>query len=142
MTTKFNIDDEPRMYMLVRTDIPAMTIPKAFGQAGHAILNAWYLCFQRNPDLARRYVELGGQGKISLRANSLDVIMKAASKAKELGIPYFVVRDAGRTCLEPGTITMMGLGPTTKREASDIVKRLQLLKDQDMGIKSLDTPGE
>jgi PTH2 family peptidyl-tRNA hydrolase len=131
MATDFNVDDEPRMYMLVRTDIPGMTLSKALGQAGHAILNAWYKCFKTDPVRAETYVNHDGQGKVALRAKNLEVIEKAITKAEELGIPYYMVQDAGRTCIDPGTVTMLGLGPTTKREADPIVKRLQLLKDSD-----------
>jgi len=127
-----DIKDELVMYFVVRCDLESLSYSKAMGQIGHATLMSFHELYQRDIDLALDYMSSPGQPKIILKGKNLAVLEKTKAKADELGIPNFLVRDEGRTVLEPGTATILGVGPVYKSKAADVVKRLQLLKDDDM----------
>ena len=48
--------------------------------------------------------------------------------AKRRGLPSFLVRDAGLTELEPGTVTCLGIGPEREEEIDRITGDLPLLR--------------
>lgn len=52
-----------------------------------------------------------GQKKIVLQANGEDAIFALAEKADTEGLPHAIVRDAGHTQLDPGTVTALAVGP-------------------------------
>ena len=52
-----------------------------------------------------------GQTKIVLGVDSEAELFELADVAKREGLPHAVVRDAGRTQLDPGTVTALAVGP-------------------------------
>jgi PTH2 family peptidyl-tRNA hydrolase len=48
-------------------------------------------------------------------------------KAKEQGIPYYLVADAGHTQVEAGSKTVLGLGPATARQLDVVTGEMKLL---------------
>ena len=122
---------EPRMWCVMRCDLPELSWPKALGQAGHAFVMSLAACFEYAPERALAYMRHPSQGKIILRAKSLDDLLKVQAKANEAGIPCALVTDEGRTCLDAGTTTCLGIGPSTLEAAGGVIKRLQVLKESD-----------
>ena len=55
--------------------------------------------------------------------------MALKEKADSLNVPYYLVRDAGRTEVEPGTMTVGAFGPGKVSEIDKITGNLELLKD-------------
>lgn len=53
--------------------------------------------------------------------------MELISKAKALGIVYYLVRDAGRTQIAAGSKTVLALGPAPKEILDKITGHLKLL---------------
>jgi PTH2 family peptidyl-tRNA hydrolase len=66
-----------------------------------------------------------GSTKIVLGANEKEW----AKLLEEAGNNCFIITDAGRTEVEPGTQTVMCFWPRTKSSRSKSLKRLQILKD-------------
>jgi PTH2 family peptidyl-tRNA hydrolase len=52
-----------------------------------------------------------GQKKIVLRAESDSQLFELADSAETKGLPHAVVRDAGHTQLDSGTVTALAVGP-------------------------------
>jgi PTH2 family peptidyl-tRNA hydrolase len=52
-----------------------------------------------------------GQKKVVLQANGDSALFELADKAERDGLPHAIVRDAGHTQLEPGTVTALAVGP-------------------------------
>ena len=48
-------------------------------------------------------------------------------KAKELKIPTTVIRDAGKTQIEPNTLTCCGFGPDFSNKLDKLTGHLKLL---------------
>ena len=68
-----------------------------------------------------------GMAKIVVAINSEKDLLELKNKADNLKIPNYLVRDAGRTEVEPGTITVCAVGPGRASEIDKITGSLDLL---------------
>ncbi|XP_044009772.1 peptidyl-tRNA hydrolase 2, mitochondrial [Aphidius gifuensis] len=125
---KNGMPKEPyKMVLVVRTDI-LMTKGKVASQCSHAAVE----CFSKSSKniMQKKNVESWmflGQPKIVLKINSEDSIIKLSDDAKKIGLVTSLIRDAGRTQLEPGTISVLGIGPGPNRLIDKITSHLKLL---------------
>lgn len=122
------------VYIIVNKDLN-MSLGKTCAQVGHAIQ---YLCqryfsiwhshekapTERTENLISDYLEWSVEGqstKIVLGADS-----KEFNKLKESELEPFIVTDAGKTELIPGTETILCFWPMEK-DSNKMIKRLRLL---------------
>jgi PTH2 family peptidyl-tRNA hydrolase len=61
-----------------------------------------------------------GQKKVVLAADGESQLFELADEAEREGLAHAVVRDAGHTQLEPGTVTALAVGPAR----DDLVDRV------------------
>ena len=66
-----------------------------------------------------------GQKKVVLKASQKE-ILKIEREAKEMGIITIVIKDAGLTQLEPGTLTAMAMGPDEEEKLDELTGHLPL----------------
>jgi len=97
-----------------------MSAGKMAAQACHASLGA----FERANSAVKENWEKQSQKKVVVKSNDL---VKLKQMADDLDIPNFLVKDAGLTELEPGTITALGLGPDEEEKIDKITGSLELL---------------
>lgn len=72
--------------------------------------------------------EATGCAKICLKADGNETSLLALQrKARDLKLVCAIVRDAGHTQVDPGTITVMGLGPAPVQEIDKVTGHLKLL---------------
>ena len=64
--------------------------------------------------------------KITLKIPSVDVMMELQESARTAGIPHCLIRDAGHTQIDPGTKTVLALGPSLASELAPITVRCAL----------------
>ncbi len=96
-----------KMVLAVRTDVN-MLKGKMMAQCAHAALGLYM-----NND-KHQYVRIWnelGQAKIVVKIHSRKEMHELARQASALGIPNYIVRDAGRTQVEAGTETVIAIGP-------------------------------
>jgi len=67
-----------------------------------------------------------GAKKITVKGAWADVA-KAARLAKKWGVTYYLVHDAGKTQIEPGTATVLAVGPAPEKVVDLITGHLPLL---------------
>lgn len=108
--------------IVARTDL-GMSQGKLAAQVAHASITAYD---RTREDDATRWRD-GGQKKVVLAANDESDIFHLAAAAKHAGLPHAVIRDAGHTQLEPGTVTALAIGPATETEIDRITGDLSLL---------------
>jgi PTH2 family peptidyl-tRNA hydrolase len=108
--------------IIIRTDLK-MDKGKIAAQAAHASLGA--VKKARKSDIA--LWERQGGKKIVLKVGSLRALKSLYRKAKSDRLPCFLVRDAGLTQVEGGSLTTVGIGPTADRKVDKIIKNLKLL---------------
>jgi PTH2 family peptidyl-tRNA hydrolase len=110
--------------IVVRSDIK-MTCGKRCGQVSHASIGS----FCKAPYFTKKAWLLEGQCKIVLKVSNETEFYDIAIIASKLGIPHFIVEDAGRTELEPGTVTAIGIGPAKTCDMDKITGKLSLFKE-------------
>lgn len=110
-----------KQVMAVRTDL-GMGIGKIAAQVAHASLMAYEEASQR----ARSSWKGQGQKKVVVKVDGESQLLELADKARAAGLPYAVVRDAGHTQLDPGTLTTLGIGPADEETIDRITGDLSL----------------
>ncbi|KAH3675546.1 hypothetical protein WICMUC_002635 [Wickerhamomyces mucosus] len=124
-----NIPGETKMALIIRTDLK-MTKGKVAAQCAHAALGSYKLMSlngseSENLELLKRW-ESHGQAKITLQCKSKDDLDLLFAKAISLNINSYLVRDAGRTQIEPGSVTVLALGPAPKNILDQVTGDLKL----------------
>jgi PTH2 family peptidyl-tRNA hydrolase len=92
--------------IVARTDI-GMGRGKLAAQVAHASLSA----YEDADDRTRKKWKGEGQKKVVLKGGSEDELFRLAEKARAEGLPHAIIRDAGHTQLDPGTVTALAVGP-------------------------------
>ncbi|XP_023320531.1 peptidyl-tRNA hydrolase 2, mitochondrial isoform X2 [Eurytemora carolleeae] len=95
-----------KMVLVVRTDL-GMQKGKAAAQCAHAALACYKKALKSHPDALASW-ERTGQAKVCLKTDSEESLLELAGKARETGITWSIVRDAGRTQV-PQTINILDL---------------------------------
>ena len=101
--------------IVARADL-GMGAGKLAAQVAHAALSAYEDADRR----ARTEWKGAGQKKVVLGADGEEAIFRLADAAEREGLPHAVVRDAGHTQVDPGTVTALAVGPG----ADDAVDRV------------------
>ncbi len=114
-----------KQIIVVRADLQ-MGKGKLAAQSSHASLSSFQKTSRKEPEIAKRW-EAEGQKKVVLKVQSEAELLEYFQKAKEAGIPCELIRDAGHTQVEPGTITCLGAGPWNENELDSIFGKLKLL---------------
>ncbi|KAI3338579.1 PTH2-domain-containing protein [Ustulina deusta] len=128
-----NPNEECKLVLVVRTDL-GMTKGKIAAQCSHATL-ACYKTLSRSATRQPKSAEAGilqrwerlGQAKIAVQVKSQDELLTLMSKARSLGVTAEVIQDAGRTQIDPGSLTVLGVGPAPKSLVDQITGGLKLL---------------
>ncbi len=108
---------------IVTNDIP-MSPGKLAAQVAHAAVDCVLRLRKKNPSLVEKWVD-EGQKKVVLKADveEMEALMK---KANSTGLCTSLIRDAGRTELEPGTVTALAIGPAEESKIDKITGQLPL----------------
>ena len=118
-----------KMVFLVRQDLN-MGTGKIAAQVGHAVLGAYKnVSYNKDPlqiDLLNAW-EDNSQAKIVLKVKNKEDLLEIEKKAREANINTYMVCDAGRTQIEPGSITVCALGPHYSSTIDKITGHLRLL---------------
>ncbi|ELY60313.1 MULTISPECIES: peptidyl-tRNA hydrolase Pth2 [Natronococcus] len=101
--------------IVARTDI-GMGQGKLAAQVAHASLSAYEKADKRTRDQWKS----GGQKKVVLKGESERQLHELSEIAESRGLPSAVIRDAGHTQLESGTVTALAVGPGDE----DVVDRV------------------
>ena len=116
------MEPEFKQVIVVRKDLK-LDKGKLSAQVAHGSLEA----YKKADEKAKEEWELQGSKKVVVKAENLQELMKIKDRVKELNLPYAVIRDAGRTQLQPGTVTVLGIGPADSRKLDPVTKDLKLL---------------
>lgn len=98
-----------KMVFVANTDL-RMGVGKVAAQVGHAVLGLYQFLeaqFDQKPGI--REWESRGAKKIVLKGNSTQHLLDLKQKALELQIPNILIHDAGKTQLDPGSLTVLAL---------------------------------
>ncbi|CAJ2510981.1 Uu.00g066060.m01.CDS01 [Anthostomella pinea] len=114
-------NEECKLVLVVRTDLGmtkacyktlSRAATKTPGAPAARILQRW---------------ERLGQAKIAVQTQSEDELLELMGRARSLGVTSEVIQDAGRTQIDPGSLTVLGVGPAPKSLVDQITGGLKLL---------------
>lgn len=107
--------------IVARTDL-GMGQGKLAAQVAHASLSA----YEDTPAGARKEWKGDGQTKVVLKGDGERTLFELADRAEREGLPHAVIRDAGRTQLDPGTVTALAVGPGEESAVDRVTGDLSL----------------
>jgi peptidyl-tRNA hydrolase, PTH2 family len=98
---------------------------KLAAHVAHASLEAYKKAKAKDQDIVDEW-ESEGQKKIVVKVENEHEMVLLFEKAKKT-VPCALIRDAGLTQIEPGTITCLALGPWIDAEVDKFTNTLKLL---------------
>lgn len=110
-----------KQVIVVRSDLD-IGVGKLAAQVAHAAVSA---ADAADPDDRNAWLA-GGQRKVVLRVPTKAALEDLERSAVRLGFPTALITDAGRTELDPGTVTTLGIGPAREDELDTLTGDLPL----------------
>jgi PTH2 family peptidyl-tRNA hydrolase len=107
--------------IVARADI-GMGEGKLAAQVAHASLQA----YEAAAGSAQREWKGQGQKKIVLQGDSESQLQDLAESARIEGVAHALIRDAGHTQLDPGTVTALAVGPAAEDAVDAVTGDLSL----------------
>ncbi len=114
--------DEIKFDIVVRKDLD-MSCGKIAAQVGHACSSVVY----NNIEYVSNWINYGNQRKAVLKVKTEKELIDLIKNAKELRILTTAIRDAGKTQIEPNTLTCCGFGPDSSNRLHKLTGHLKLL---------------
>ncbi len=111
-----------KQVIAVRKDLK-LSRGKLAAQAAHASLDA----YRRADGKVRQAWEQEGSKKVVVGVDGLRELEELHRKARTFRFPCALIRDAGRTEVEPGTVTALGIGPVRESDADRLTGNLKML---------------
>ncbi|CAK9799748.1 Peptidyl-tRNA hydrolase [Anthophora plagiata] len=124
---KYSKDGHYKMVLIVRSDIP-MGKGKIAAQCAHAAVEC---CRQVSVNVEYQQMFESwlqqGQPKITLKVSNEKNLISLARSARKSGLIISIIKDAGKTQLQPGTVSTLGIGPGPKQQIDELTCNLKLL---------------
>ena len=98
---------------------------KIAAHAAHASITGYEIVMKRNPEVVEAWLN-EGQKKIVLKIGGENEILELYKRVKGK-VPCELIKDAGLTQVEPGTIICLVVGPWSEGEIDKFTKDLKLL---------------
>lgn len=117
--------EEYKQVIVVRTDLK-MSKGKLAAQVAHAAVSALLETLKEHKEWVNEWIKQG-QKKVILRVESEKELLDIYERAKIKQLPVALIIDAGRTELQPGTKTCVGIGPASSKRIDEVTGELKLL---------------
>ncbi len=114
--------NEYKQCIVIRDDLK-LSKGKLAVQVAHAAVSASEWADRRTLDKWKE----GGQKKVVLRVATIKDLFHLKEVARRQGLPTAMIQDAGLTEIEPGTVTVLGIGPAKIEDIDKITGNLKLL---------------
>lgn len=115
-----NSENETKQVIVVRKDLK-LSKGKLAAQVAHAAVSA-----AEKSRYKKNWMDQD-QAKVILKCENEKELLEIFQQAKDSGLPAKLISDAGRTELEPGEKTCVGIGPYPIDEIDKITGKLKLL---------------
>ena len=117
--------EEYKLVVLVRNDVK-MGKGKIAAQVAHAAVDCALHSEKKDKKSFDAWYS-SGQAKVVLKVDSMEQLSEYMTLARSQGLHTSVIVDAGRTQIEPGTVTCMGIGPAPVSALDKVTGDLKML---------------
>ena len=117
--------NEVTMVLVTRDDLK-LSKGKLAAQCSHAAVNCAIMAKKKAARLYERWNNVGAR-KIVLRAEDESHLRQLYAKSLAGGLVCSLIKDAGHTEIPPGTVTVLGIGPSPRSAVDAITGDLKLL---------------
>ena len=107
--------------ILIRKDLK-LPKGKLAAQAAHASTES--LLKSHKDDISKWRSQ--GMKKVVLKVENKSELLKYKNMADDAGLVNALITDAGRTVVEPGTVTCLGIGPDKEEKIDKVTGRLKM----------------
>lgn len=115
-----------KQVLIVRLDLK-LGRGKLAAQCAHASLQAYLNAVRKNEVAVNEWLSSGAQ-KVVLKTENEKSLLLLFEQLKKIFPSYpALIRDAGHTQIEPGTLTCVGIGPLPENELDKFTGKLKLL---------------
>ncbi len=114
--------DKMKLVILVRKDID-LSKGKMSVQCSHASVDA---SLKADKKILEEWKKQGMK-KVVLEVNDESDLLKYKKDAESLKLKTSLIKDAGLTEVEPGTITCLGIGPNTEEKINKVTGKLKII---------------
>ncbi len=111
-----------KQVIVVRDDLK-LSKGKLAAQAAHASLEAY---LKADKDAISSW-QATGVKKVVLKVSDLKELMDIYNKLKSMKFKPALIKDAGHTEIEPGTVTCLGVGPVEENDINKVTGHLKML---------------
>ena len=111
-----------KQVILVREDLK-LPKGKLAAQCSHASVDTILKSDKKIVELWKKE----GAKKVILKVKDEKELFKYKEMAEDLGLKTALITDAGRTVLEPGTITCLGIGPDLEDRIDKVSGKLKMM---------------
>lgn len=111
-----------KLVLVVRKDL-SMGVGKIAAQCSHASVMA----YQKSSRITLLKWALNGQKKIVVECPNEETLLDIKTKAKQHRLLTNLVHDAGHTQVDPGTTTVLAVGPASEDKIDQVTGHLRLL---------------
>ncbi|MEW6062854.1 MAG: peptidyl-tRNA hydrolase Pth2 [Nanoarchaeota archaeon] len=111
-----------KQVILVRSDLK-LSRGKMSSQVSHASVEGVLKSDKRIIEKWRK----DGMKKVILKVKDLDELLKYKGMADDSGLITALIRDSGRTEVEPGTVTCLAIGPDEGEKIDKITGKLKII---------------
>ena len=118
-------EEEVKMVLVVNTEL-GMGKGKVAAQCGHAAVACFKAALVEEPQLVATW-ERSGQTKVVVRGGGEESLLAVSKAGRQAGMLVAEVRDAGRSQVEAGSLTVIGLGPANNLLIDKVAGKLKLL---------------
>jgi len=98
---------------------------KMAAHAAHAGITGYERVMSKKPSVVKEWL-FEGQKKIVLKVENEQEMIELYEKIKR-SVPAELIRDAGRTQVEPGTLICLVIGPWKDKEIDIFIEGMKLL---------------
>ena len=111
-----------KQVILVREDLK-LPLGKASSQVAHAAVDAASKSDKKIVEMWKKE----GAKKVVLKVKDEKELFKYKQMAEDNGLKTALIKDAGHTVLEPGTITCLGIGPDEEEKIDKVSGKLKMM---------------
>lgn len=111
-----------KQVILVRGDLK-LPKGKLASQCSHASVEAM---LKSHKDDIEKWKKKGMK-KVVLKVKDLGELEDLKKKAEDKGLVIGLITDMGKTVVEPGTVTCLGIGPDTEEKIDKVTGKLKML---------------